>query len=152
MKNHERGCARWLAHFDTLLYHFPSPQLPEGLRTPEELLREAVRQDPGDRIALVKLIHLQANYLDYTLHELPSGVLYGHNSATVEQCTELLDFLGEFKSNVQRCQEQEKYAELIEECTFHYNAYRDYLSTKETGKSYRAYLQGILPGAETQLE
>ena len=33
-----------------------------------------------------KLYH----YLDYTLHELPAGVLYGANGATESECAELM--------------------------------------------------------------
>jgi hypothetical protein len=73
----EPGCARWLAHHKVLLAHADLSPLPNHLRTPDALLREAVRVDPSDGRARRCLVDGRASYLEYTLHELPAGVLYG---------------------------------------------------------------------------
>lgn len=76
----EPGPARWLASFDQFLFHAPG-ELPDGLRTPEALLREALRVDPQDQQARRKLVEHVASYLDYTLHELPAAVRWGRDVA-----------------------------------------------------------------------
>ena len=141
VERHESGCARWLAHFESLLYHCDQSAFPGGLRTAVALLREAVQLDAGDALARRRLVERQASYLDYTLHELPAGVLYGHDGATAEECEELLEFLTEFQAHVQILGEQEKYADLIVDCRSHYNAYRDYLRAGCPHDSYDQFFE-----------
>lgn len=140
--NQESGCARWLAHFESLLVHSHASNLPAPLRTVRGLLREAVRVDPSDDVARRRLIVRLVGYLEYTLHELPIGVLYGTDGATEEQCEELLVFLDEFKAHVQLTGQSDTYAELIQECEGHYSTYRDYVRGGRPGGSYEAYMTG----------
>jgi hypothetical protein len=93
-----RNCARWLAKFERELIEAEREvaDLPDNLRTERGLLREALRVDPSDVKARRGLIENEARYLQYTIHELPAGVLYGHNSASIEECSELLSQLAEF--------------------------------------------------------
>jgi len=81
---HKRqGCARWLAHFNQQLYHSDCAELPAHLHSKKGLLREALCIDPEDGPARTSLVEELADYFEYTLHELPAGVLYGANSASV---------------------------------------------------------------------
>ena len=136
------GCARWLAHFDQELL---APRgvceaLPEHLRSPEALLLEALRVDPGDTASRRQLIEKQARYLAYTLHEVPAGVLYGHDAASAHECAELLDYLSDFEEHVQTLGDEDSYRELIADCRFHYSAYRDYLRSGRANGSYQAFV------------
>ena len=79
------GCARWLAEFESLLVNSDATMLPDHLQSSIGLLREAVRVDAADQLARRRLVNRWSSYLDYTLHELPAGVLYGQNGATAEE-------------------------------------------------------------------
>lgn len=106
------------------------------------LLSEALRVDPGDTISPLRLIEFEARYLNYTLHEVPAGVLYDFfRGATVEECDELLARIGDFVSLVELAGVRENYKELIQDCAFHYQSYRDYLLVRTPGDSYKAYLE-----------
>ena len=105
------------------------------------MLAEAVRLDPSDDIARGRLIDRQASYLEYTLHELPVGVLYGADGASLNECEDLLALLGEFKAHVVAMREEASYSELIRECEFHYNAYAAYLRGGPPYEGYERYLE-----------
>jgi hypothetical protein len=142
----EPGCARWLSHFEQLMFHpLPESMLPANLRGAEGLLEEALRVDPEDDRARRLLIKRRGSYLVYTLHELPSGVLYGHNGATPEECDELLALLADFRTHVTRLGESAEYSELVADCNFHFRAYRDYLRADRPGGSYEGYLRTHSP-------
>ncbi len=75
----------------------------------------------------------------YTLHEVPSGVLFGIDGATPEQCKLLQAELSEFR-NLLRDEEVEQYRTLIETAEFHYRAYGEYLSG-ENPEGYAQFLK-----------
>ena len=137
----ERGCARWLASFESLLLNSCETHLPPELRTGVALLAEAVRLDPSDHIARGRLIDRQASYLEYTIHELPTGVLCGSDGASLNECEDLIALLGEFKAHVVVMRQEARYSELIRECEFHYNAYASYLRTGPPYEGYDRYLE-----------
>ncbi|WP_348944327.1 hypothetical protein ABHF33_12880 [Chitinibacter sp. FCG-7] len=81
-----------------------------------------------------KLLH----FLAYTLHELPSGVLYDANGADASKCAELM-------KDTYRLEELS--AELgldnsgfIEQCRWHYERYPHYLSRHRHFGSYENYM------------
>ena len=129
------GCARWLAHLDQALHQADLSLLPQHLRTAEGLLEEAVRLDPEDHLARRRLVERRASYLGYTLHELPTGVLYGKDGATIPECQELLQLLAEFRGHVAMLDEVDGYSALIDKCTEHYHGYLDYLRRGRPGGS-----------------
>jgi hypothetical protein len=136
-----RGCARWLAHFDQLLFHSVHHELPNHLRSAEGLLREALRVDPEDQLARRSLVERWANYLEYTLHELPAGVLYGNNGASVKECEELLELLDEFIAHVKYLGRTVEYSELVGDCLLHFKNYREYLLTRLPDDCYEQFLE-----------
>lgn len=140
VRQQEPHCARWLASFEALLLHSPTPSLPPHLRTAVGLLNEALRLNPADTRARKGLIQRHAWLLEYSLHELPDGVLYGPNAASLKECEELLSLLHEFKHHVALTNQQERYAELLEECEYHYPAYARYLQTRQDGEGYELFL------------
>jgi hypothetical protein len=137
----EPGCARWLASFESLLINTPTDELAPELRTTVGLLTEAVRLDPSDDVARRRLVDCHAEYLEYTLHELPSGVLYGQHFATVEQCDELLQLLDKFKEHVAATSQDARFVELIHDCELHFRAYADYRRTRPLEGGYEQYVQ-----------
>jgi hypothetical protein len=134
----EPGPARWLASFDLQLLARASGEIPEPFRTPRGLLREALRADPHDQRARQKFVESVAPYLEYTLHELPAGVLWEQDGATPEQCEELQALLTDFDESVEKLRETHAYRDLIADCRLHF---REYLLAGQPGGSYGAYLQ-----------
>ncbi len=133
------GCLRWLATFSRGSQ--PDARLPEHLRTPVGLLKEAIRVDPRDRRARIRLLEIWAPTLRYSLHELPAGVLYGHNGATIAECGELLELLDEFRAHVAESELSAQYADLIADCDLHFRCYREYLSQPPPRESYEAFCE-----------
>jgi hypothetical protein len=77
-------------------------------------------------------------YLEYTLHELPTGVLYDSNGADEEKCAELM-------KDTYRLEELAKdrgidLAEFIATCRWHYERYPHYLSRHRHFRSYQNYM------------
>jgi hypothetical protein len=136
------GCARWLAGFSQLLYKSPDcqRQLRHEHRSEIGLLREALLVDAGDELARSRLIKSLQWQLEYSLHELPAGVLYGHNGATIEQCGELRAELDEFARLVEAHGARAEHEDLIAGCRYHYAAYPDYLARSSEFPSYENYL------------
>jgi hypothetical protein len=137
------GCARWLAGLAQNLYQCKDcrAQLPEDEQTEVALLRAALRHDPGDRASRRRLIAALADGFAYSLHEVPSGVLYSiGNGATIEECGWLLDELEEFRGLVQEEGLAGKYRDLIRDGSFHFHSYRRYLADREGTSSYPEYL------------
>lgn len=140
--NRVAGCTRWLAGFSQLLYNSPGclAQLPESERSEHGLLLRALEVDPTDRFARERLLRILRSRFEYALHELPAGVLYGHNSATMEECDELERELRFFESLARESGAEVDNADLLEEARFHILAYREYLRTRKSGDSYEGFL------------
>ena len=141
LKKGAAGSARWLAGFSQLLYKSPAcqQQLPEDQRTEFGLLLRAVLDDSNDARAKRRLLNLMRSHFNYVLHELPAGVLYGHDGATIEQCGELLEDL----SSYERLANEIGLAgdrELITKARFHIPAYRRYLLERARYTNYEQFL------------
>lgn len=144
LKNSEPGAARCLAGFAQLLYKSPDcrEQLPDNERSEYGLLARALQDDPNDASAKAQLLRIMRSHFEYVLHELPSGVLYGHDSATIEQCGELLEELENYERLAAEFGEEED-REVLAEARFHIPAYRKYLSERERYANYADYLADI---------
>lgn len=81
------------------------------------------------------------DYLLYTLHELPSGVLYGVDGASVEECDELIFLVAEYESACEKLSVE--YKEMIAKCRFYYLAYKKYLLNTNLYTSFSNYLETI---------
>lgn len=82
-------------------------------------------------------VHL-LKYLEYTLHELPAGVLYDANGADRKKCAELM-------RDTYRLEELAKelgvdISEFISTCRWHYERYPRYLSRQRHFGSYANYM------------
>ncbi len=142
------GSARWLAGLSDHLVQCLKcrEKLPPDETTELGLLRAAIQHDPADQRSRLRLIERIAVRLCYSLHELPSGVLYGMDGATPEECNELEKELVEFCELVSQEDMQDRHAELIEACRFHFPGYRDYLLHRQMYGSYAEYITQHAPG------
>ncbi len=134
-------CARALAEFQFLLLKTQDVQLPERLRTRESLLQEALRQDSTDQLARERLVKLWVSILEYSIHELPDGILYMREFASLDECNKLLEILEQFKTHVEILEQQEQYSSLVTECELHFRSYRDYLLHGWLEGSYEHYFE-----------
>lgn len=136
------GAARWLAGFTQ---HFSKcsdlhQRLADGTLTEYTLLKKALEHDSNDNQSRQKLLDLLAAEFRHSLHELPSGVLYGQNGASVHECQEMREHVDEFIFHAERLGVIDRYSELLAECRLHYRTYADYLTDREGAKSYQDFL------------
>ena len=102
------------------------------------LLEKGLSISPYDRELLEFSEKTTRNYLSYTLHELPTGVLYGTNGASIEECEELINEVEKYEIVCNKLDRDEK--ELIQECKYYYQAYKDYLLVYKKFKGFADYL------------
>ena len=108
----------------------------------------------GDKINLInKLLEKEAdylpaikqkytilsNYIDFSIHEMPWGLLLDKTSSEKEVKTEALADLDDFLELSKKLGKDNK--EYIEECRIYYNAWFDFLDNKDKYKSYEEYLE-----------
>ena len=139
------GAARWLAGFAQHIYKCGDlkSRLIDGSLTEHSLLLTAIEHDANDTTARRKLLDLLVRRLNYTLHELPSGVLYGHDGATVDQCREMLGELDDFTRHAEILGVADDYSNFVAKCKFHYNAYAGYLTDRRGASCYEDYLSQV---------
>lgn len=159
----EPWVARWIAFFVDWFYRSERCRemlglifLPSPLKAKERALRQALEWRPEDDQARRQLDDLlnpkdpavrrakigqMASGFDYAVHEVPSGVLYGIDGATVPQCQRLLEDLGTFRELVKQEMLLEAYADRIERWQAHFQGYQDYLLNRTQYQSYAHYLQ-----------
>lgn len=105
----------------------------------EMLLEKGLTIAPGD-IDLLKLLEQTTkNYLNYTLHEIPIGVLYSQDGATITECDELIEKVIKYENLCNQLELDEK--ELIENCKFYYTAYKAYLAVYSNYQNFEDYLK-----------
>ena len=140
----ETDAGRWLAYFHLHFLNMPPSRklidLVDSL-SPIALLTDAFRGDPDDARTLDQLIQLLDGHFSYAVHELPSGVLYGANGATVEECREWEADLALFREVVQKRDVAEKYEAATRYWGFHFYGYADYLIHREQYGSYAEYIE-----------
>ncbi len=137
-------CARWLASLYELVERSTDyPEIEAAIGDRRDLLVRAMELDPMDRESRRRLIEGDASYLDYTLHELPAGVLVGmgpNGGATPEDCLKLNERVDEFEGHTKLAGVAANYHDLVERCRLHYNAYREYLLDR-LDSSYEEFLR-----------
>lgn len=78
-------------------------------------------------------------YFEYTLHELPTGVLYDANGADENTCAELMKEIKRFEElSVSLGIDNSIF---IEVCRWHYERYPHYLSRRKHFGSYGNYIK-----------
>ncbi len=127
-----------LLHYTTLLNNYNSMQKLSDGYSAGALVKRYLQQEPENREMLLKKEALLFNDLYFAVHELPHGVLYGMNGATLDGCKELLDLLEEYKSTCQKLQ-IDRDAD-IRYYDMHFQGYQDYLLHRDLYESYRDYI------------
>lgn len=64
----------------------------------QQLLDCYLRMCPDNAWAVERKRSCLVRWLEYTIHEWPAGILYGHDGATIEQCEEILDAVNELRA------------------------------------------------------
>ena len=78
-------------------------------------------------------------YLEYTLHELPMGVLYDADSADEDQCRELMQETHRLESLAKRLGID--ISDFLATCRWHYERYAHYLGRQRHFGRYENYLR-----------
>ena len=104
-----------------------------------DLIKKGLSIDSND-ISLLSIFKKNAeDYIKYTLHEIPAGVLYDMNGTTPEKCDDLLEYLEEYKDACSKLNMDE--AKLIQDAGYYYSNYKKYLLNKESFENFEHYLK-----------
>lgn len=118
-----------------------------GNPTPCELLREGVALGgPDAESCRARLVEELIEFIGYTLHELPLGVLFGHDGAKLDECVHLQETLEEVE-RLATPDERTSNGDLLRQARYHYWRYAEYLRAIETGGSpgYEAFCSRSSP-------
>jgi len=102
------------------------------------LIEKGLYLQPNDKELLRNRELTLRGYINMTLHELPTGVLYETNGATIEECDELLKVLDYYKIICDR--QQVDHSDLINEARYYYQTYKTYLSVYKQYNGFKDYL------------
>ena len=106
--------------------------------TYDQLIEKGLHLQPDDKELLENRELTLRGYIGMTLHELPTGVLYETNGATIEECDELLKILDYYKTICDRLQVD--HSDLINEARYYYQTYKTYLSVYKQYHGFKDYL------------
>jgi hypothetical protein len=140
---HRAGAARpsvWLARLSDELFRRQALQAELGHPGRVDLFRTALDRNPQDEPCRRELVDALADGFRNSLHELPSGVLFGNNGATRQECAVLTDELRLFESLLTEAERAEHKA-LRKQAQFHFAAYAAWQRIG-TG-SYADYLETL---------
>lgn len=84
----------WLARTAQNLYKVKHLHEQIDLKTDFGLLKECYLLDPNNIEIRKDLLNIQVQWLQYCIHEYPTGILYGNDGATTEECQEILSEIG----------------------------------------------------------
>jgi hypothetical protein len=149
-RRRDADAPRWVDYF---LEHFRGgAELWHGLearrKSPLELLVAAVERNPEDVEARKALAAHLSYWFRSCLHELPMGVLFGFDGASIEECHILLRYLALLGEQLRFLGESERSTDFLRKCERHFRGYADYLSSPGQYTSYADYLAKRLGGEE----
>ena len=97
-----------------------------------------LEKEPDYLPALKQKYRFLSNYINFSIHELPWGILDGNSCAEKDAKLEMLNNLDKFsKISKKLGKDNEEY---IEECRIYYNAWFDFLGNRDEYESYEEYL------------
>ena len=103
------------------------------------LINKLLEKKPDYLPAIKQKYTFLSNYIDFSIHEMPWGILLDKPSSEKDAKTEALADLEEFsKLSKKLGKDNEEY---IENCRIYYNAWFDFLDNKDKYKSYEEYLE-----------
>lgn len=87
--NNDFACILWLGKLSQNVYQSPSIHKELGWTSEIELYEKCHELSPENDEARLLLLKSVVSWLAYTEHEWPSGILYGNDGATIQQCDEI---------------------------------------------------------------
>ena len=109
--NKDFNCTLWLGKLIQNIYQYPKAHEELGWVTEIELFKKCHELNPENDEARKLLLSRIVSWLEYTEHEWPSGILYGNNGATLEQCSDIASEIELILS----LDEEHKYNEFIKQ-------------------------------------
>ncbi|GAX42028.1 hypothetical protein NIES4075_30260 [Tolypothrix sp. NIES-4075] len=106
-QNRDSWSVLWLARTAQNLYKAKHLHEQINFKTYYELLKECYLLDPSNAEVHKDLLSVQIRWLQYCIHEYPTGILYGVNGATIDECHEIvseIEFIREL--DVEKIQEK----------------------------------------------
>lgn len=107
--------------------------------SPIQLADFLLSKEPRNSYALEYKYHTFKKYLEFSLHEIPVGILDGGNGANVSDIPHMLHTLSEFQQLSKRLR-RENDITLIEQCRILYPAYKKYLQSTRKYSNFESYL------------
>lgn len=80
----------WLARTAQNFYRVKHLHKQIDFKTDYGLLNECYLLDPSNYEVHKDLLNIQIQWLQYCIHEYPTGILYGVNGATIDECQKIL--------------------------------------------------------------
>lgn len=105
---------------------------------PLQLANLLLEHDSENMDALNYKYHALKEYLTFSIHEIPVGVLNGMNGASVSDIPAMLKDLDEFELISIKLDKID--SNLIADCRKYYNSYKDYLQNLKEYTSFEDYL------------
>ena len=103
------------------------------------LINKLLEKEPDYLPAIKQKYTILSNYIDFSIHEMPWGLLLDKPSSEKEAKVEALADLDDFLELSKKLGKDNK--EYIEDCRIYYNAWFDFLDNKDKYKSYEEYLE-----------
>lgn len=106
---------------------------------PVSLAHQLLVHEPNNEFALKYLYHHLKYFLEFSIHEMPTGILTGMDGASIDSLSEMLEDVNEFE-RVSKKLNIPPDEVLINDCRRYYKAYRDYLLHRNAYKDFEDYL------------
>ena len=103
------------------------------------LVNKLLEKEPDYLPAIKQKYTILSNYIDFSIHEMPWGLLLNKPSSEKDAKAEALADLDDFLELSKKLGKDNK--EYIEESRIYYNAWFDFLDNKDKYKSYEEYLE-----------
>ncbi len=104
-----------------------------------QLILKGLQINPDEKELLEMYETDLRNSLLFTIHEVSFGVLYGMNGADENQCDELLKILEDYREVCEKLSLDR--TGLINECKFHFRAYKTFLKIQDQFEGYEDFLK-----------
>lgn len=141
----EPGSAQGLLAFYSVLHGGRLCETMIGARNLSELalLDRAIQEEPNNDKLKVMWLTAQEYWLSFATHEVPSGVLYENETATVAQCLELMRDVDQYEAYAKQIGAFETQHHKIEEWKYYISKYRDFLECSNRSINFKDYLSII---------
>lgn len=114
---------------DAIDYQFGTVQLADMV----------LEKEPEEENALKYKYHHLLDFFEFSIHEMPTGILNGMNGASKPDIPEMLKDIDEFE-RISGILNMPLYEDLINSCRKYYTAYGDYLQNLNQYESFEEYM------------